>query len=445
MLVKKILLRSFVVFTSVLLGCSDESELQQGPPSPAKIGKPKLAIGDASSLVLFNNSSNSGGRTAATPSNLYKITITGSVEEVTFLNGDDTPIDPGKTQTQIEVNALFNIGKNYIILQGHFMAWDTLGNEQQYGALLVKKEDGSIYDFGDVDIAEPTVFEDEGGNFYYKNSNGMIMQVDVDNPDLLRRNEYLPSGQVAQSFGVDKKGNAFYQYSSQKFRIRKSNGGIYEVNITEDLPGGTYTSYGNHKTQGMWVGANGKMFLETYDYGSSGLRPHVHTVSVDGQGTVAIDTVWTGNWKVSAGGTDYIIGHGTSSMRRVDKEKSVLFVGWNHAWEFFEDSNKLFEVSLPSVESYDDFFYSDSYLYYRSGLDIYKISLSDYSYVKISLPQNDQYEIYSMSIGDNETLQLSALRFSDGRKIIAQIDSDGVFSVVNQELDKEAILLQRLN
>lgn len=459
MLAKRILLGSFVVFTALFVGCSEETELQvrdpesqiEDPESPvedplSEMGKPKLAIVDASSLVLFGNSSNSGGRMATMSSNLYKITAAGSVEEVTFLNEDNTPIDPAKIQTMISVNRLSNVGKDYIMLQGAFVAWDTLGNTQQYAALLVKKGDGSIYDFNDADMADGPIFEDEAGNFYYKDNNGMIRQIDVSNPDVLRKKEYLPSGQIAHAFGADKKGNVFYQYGEDLFRIRKRNGGISELNIEEELPGGPIGfPYGNYKTQGMWIGANGRMYLETYDYGVRGVRPHFHTVSVDEQGIVAIDTLWTGTWTVSLGGSQVIAGSGTYLMERVKKTKSILFVKWNAAWEFFEETNTVVEVNLPRVEFFDDFFYSDTYLYYRSGLDIYKISLSDYSYVKLSLPGNDQYEIYSMNIGDSETLQLSMLRFSDGKKIIAQISSSGVFSVVDQELDKEAILLQRLN
>jgi hypothetical protein len=452
MFMKKIILISLSVFAVLLLAGCDDTPLEEYPGTGTetgnneKIGKPKFSIGDATSLVVLDNSSNSGGRIAAESSNLYKITTSGSFEEVTFLNADNTPIDPTKTQTSVIVEKIFDVTKDYIILQGQFTAWDTLGNTQYYSTLLVHKGDGAIYDFNAMDIATEAISSDGHENFFYLNNSKMVMRVDGSNPELLRKSEYLPSGQTAEYFWVDRTGNLVYQYAEDKFRGRKKTGGIFELDIATELPGGPAPlPYGNYYNQGIWIGVNGKMYLETFDHGPSGYRPHYHTVSVDEQGTVAIDTVWTGAWKDDQGGSDYIVGSGSYNMRHVNKEKSILFVGWNRAWEFFEETNTLVEVHLPQVGFFDDFFYSESYLYYRSGLDIYKISLADYSYQLIHLPQDDQFEIYSMSIGINDTLQFSALRFSDGKNIIAQIDASGIFSVVDEVLDKEAIVLQRLN
>ena len=433
---KKIFSITLPAFAFLLLACSDNVKLDK---NNAKFGKPKFSIGDATSLVVLSNGSSSG-RMAGESSNLYKLTTSGSFEKVTFLNQDNTPIDSSKTQTSIIVNKIFDVTKDFIILQGQFTAWDTLGNEQFYSTLLVRKDDGAIFDFNDNNIPDGVNFSYDNSNFYYINSNSMVIRVDVSNPEVLKKSEYLPVGQAANAFWVDLTGNLVYQYGEDKFRGRKKNGGIFELDIS--IPNDPYVSYSN---QGIWIGVNHKMYLETLDFDSRGNRPHYHTISVDEQGTVAIDTVWTGTWKHFLGGSDYIVGSGSYMMRRVNKEKSILFIDWNRAWEFFEETNTLIEVNLPQVETFDDFFYSDSYLYFRSGLTIYKISLTDYSYTLIQLPQNDQFEIYSMGLGVNETLQLSALRFSDGKKIIAQIDSTGVFSVLDEVLNKEAVILQRLN
>lgn len=52
-----------------------------------------------------------------------------------------------------------------------------------------------------------------------------------------------------------------------------------------------------------------------------------------------------------------------------------------------------------------------------------------------------KYEIYTMSVSNDEVLQISALRFSDGKKIIAQNE----FTLIDEEQDKEVMYLQRLN
>ena len=442
--IKSILLPVFVV---LLLASCEDTQVDPEREENKSFPKPKFSIGDATSLVVLDNNSNSGGRVAEESSNLYKITTSGSFEEVTFVNEDDTPIDSSKTQTLIVVEKIFDVTDNYLILQGQFTAWDTLGNKQDYSALLVRRSDGAIYNFNANDIGPGDIFSDDNGNFYYRNHNHVVIRVDTSNPELLTKSEFLPSGQMAESFWVDHTGTLVYQYDEDKFRVRKQNGGIFELDfsiLSSEEP--TPFPHGKYFNQGIWVGVNGKIYLETVDHRPNhGYRMHFHTVSLDAQGTVAIDTVWTGEWKEYHGGSDYILGSGSYTMTRVNKEKSILFVHPYYAWEFFEETNTLVEVHLPKVGFFDDFFQSDNYLYYRSGLKIYKISLADYSHELIQLPQNDQFEIYSMSIGSNDVLQISALRFSDGKRILAQIDSNGIFTVIDEALDKEVIILQRLD
>ena len=453
MSIKKFLLGTCVFLSFLISACDESIESENGiinSNEDRTKGMPKLDIGDASSLVVLGNSSNSGGRIAMDSSNLYKITTSGSLEEVKFLNADNTEIDSNKTQTSITVNNIADVSKNYLVLEGEFTAWDTLGNTQYYNALLVHKADGFIYDFQNSDIGNSPIFEDENGNFYYKNYSKMIMKIDVSDPNLLRKNEFLPTGQTANSFGVDLKGNAIYEYEldgERKFRVRKKNGGLYEINITKTLPGGpSVSSYLDCYVMGIWIGTNGKIYFDSYTSGYNGYKPHFHTLTVNDDNTVAIDTVWNGEWSASPTGImNPSLALGSSAMRRIQKEKSVLFVYELRAWEFFEETNILVEVVLPTVEKYDDFFHSDHYLYYRSGTTIYKISLEDYSAEVVTLPEGDQFEIYSLTVNNHDVLQLSGLRFSDGKKIIAQIDSNGVYSIVDEEIDKAATLLHRLN
>lgn len=444
MVMNKMLLGVCMGFASLVLSCAEDPELKNSTS-----GSPKLDIGDASSLMALESSFDGGrmpdgGRIKEGEStNFYKVTTSGSVEEILFLNEDGTPIDPNRTKTSIRVYNIFDVSKSYLVLQGQFNAWDTLGNNQFYLALLVNKTNGLTYDFHDADMIGGPFFEDEQGNFYYRNINAKVIQVNVSDPDRIRKSEYLPGGQTAESLaGVDLNGNAFYVYyvTHNQFRIRKKNGGIFEFDMSEELPEG-YQKYMN----GMWMGLNGKMYLETGEGSPAGSRAKFHTVNVNDDGLVSIDTVWTGAWEPFNGGGDYVLGSGSYGMQRVNKEKSVLFVSLGYAWEFSEETNTLTEVSLPKVEWFDDFFYSQDYLYYRNGLTIYKISLDTYSYETLSLPTGDQWEIYSMSVGSNNALQVSALRFSDGKKILAEIDSAGMFSILDEDLNKEAIVLQRLN
>jgi hypothetical protein len=50
-----------------------------------------------------------------------------------------------------------------------------------------------------------------------------------------------------------------------------------------------------------------------------------------------------------------------------------------------------------------------------------------------------------MNVDENENLQLSGLRFSDGRKIFGEISSNGSFEIIDEEIGRSATVLQRLN
>lgn len=431
-----------LAFLATLITSCDETDFRNGN---VKNGMPRLNITDAANIVVLESTSGSGGRIKAASTNLYKITTDGSFQEVKFLNADNTEVDPGQTETLIKINNAFNLNAKYLLLEGEFTAWDTLGNTQSYNALLVRKTDGAIYDFSNPDIAyNSAFFEDEVGNIYYRNHGQMVMQIDVGDPSLLKRTEYLAAGQTATTFCAGGKGNVLYEYRPEgminddeiKYRVRKAQGGIYEIDITEPLDPGHYKYWIN----GMWTGTNGKIYFDSHTHDGNGYTPHIHTLTVDNTNTAIIDTVWTSS---DPGANP--IGWKSSQMHRVPKEESMLFVSKNQAWEFFEDTNEMEEVSLPEADEIDDFFYTDEFVYYRSGVDIHKISLDDYNAELVPLPQDDQFEIYSLSGGDNEVLNLSALRFSDGKKIIAQIDAEGTFTVLDEVVNKEAVVMQRLD
>ena len=129
------------------------------------------------------------------------------------------------------------------MLDGEFVAWDTLGNYQDYYNLLIRKSDGAVFEIrssssrrdinSDLgELQEVNFQSDKDGNLYYVNNEGKIMKVDVSNPSDLFIMEYLPTGQTTFYFIVDRDGNCVYEYG-EDYRLRKGPGGIFEFQSGE--------------------------------------------------------------------------------------------------------------------------------------------------------------------------------------------------------------------
>src|SRR6187551_3920912 len=118
------IIQGFLILCGVMLmGCSDDSEQFQK--------KAKLNIANAKSIVVYDGSTatggriNKGGRTSALTPNLYKITVDGSLEQVRFVNEDNTEIDQSAVNTEMEVFHIWDVSKNYLLLNGGFLLWNS--------------------------------------------------------------------------------------------------------------------------------------------------------------------------------------------------------------------------------------------------------------------------------------------------------------------------------
>lgn len=423
----------YFVFLSVALlwGCSDEEK----PFRPGN--QPRLNITDAAGIVVYKNPSGAGGRIATEGTNLYKITTDGNVESVKFVDADGQNLDPNASGVSINVKRAYDAG-DFIVLDGEFVAWDTLGNYQDYYNLLIRKSDGAVFEIrsstsrrdinSDLgELQEVNFQSDKDGNLYYVNNEGKIMKVDVSNPSDLFIMEYLPTGQTTFYFIVDRDGNCVYEYG-EDYRLRKGPGGIFEFQSGEPDP------------SEFWVGSNGMMYFTSYDHDNG--VPTIGQLNVNGNGEVSSTELW------AAPGFNEGFGVQNTNHNyyyRIVRQNSIVFIAFENGshWEFSEGNNQVINFELPDLSLSTKVTYSDDYYYLAEGTNLYKVSFADHNYSSILTP--GEYEVYTMSVNNDEILQINALRFSDGRKIIAEINAQGEFNVIDEEQDKEALYLQRLN
>lgn len=412
----KLTLWAGLISIIMVSGCSDEDGYR---PS----GKARLDLQDAMSIAILTSENINGRMSSVSTKGLYKITTEGEIEELNFVYGEEG--ESGDDYSTLQIDRLFDVNEDFLAVTGWFYLLDLNGNERYLQSLLVRKEDGAIFDlnfnYWDLNGKFQT---DADGNIYagvFTQNVSHVYKIDIRDTDNLTRTDYLPTGQNSYDFFVDGEGNCLYEYSgnpySPQVRARKWTGGIAELQVLS-----------------VWIGANEK----TYLLSSDNVDYFIQIFEVSSLGEVKLDTVWSGSPNSINLNTGFL-------YARIKKENSVIFTDGHTAWEFFENSKTVQKIELPVTEDNVQVIYSDDYFYILSGDLIYKISVDDYSYESLLFPGGDQFEVYSLAVSDDEIVQMSALRFSDGKKIIAEFNAEGVFSIVDEESDKVAVALQRLN
>jgi len=87
--------------------------------------------------------------------------------------------------------------------------------------------------------------------------------------------------------------------------------------------------------------------------------------------------------------------------------------------------------------------YSENYFFCAKDTKLLRISLDDFSIDEL-LPANS-FDIYNISLGASDTLTVSALRFSDAKKVYFDLSPDGKIQILDESSGTTAVSLVRLN
>ena len=218
---------------------------------------PNLAIIDiANATNLFIAPSNGRSARNINYNKLFKITEDGYVQEVSYY--DET----GKVMTNImPPTSVHNATDDYLIIC--FSQRDAYLTRKSDGAVFVLPSD-AIPNFklqnGNFKNIKP-IQTDANGNIYYQvmgnnNLGAEVIKLDVSNPNLIIKTEYLPQGDYTDAFSVNPDGHIIYirrNISGISGRIKKSNGGLYNISdgnfyigldgVIRSYFGGSITSY----------------------------------------------------------------------------------------------------------------------------------------------------------------------------------------------------------
>lgn len=410
-----------------------------------------LDIKDASNLLVLNDASKKSV-SEENSGNLYKITYDGELEKVSFINADTTLTDTSNVTSHIEVESIIRASDEYLVFTGYFYLAegnryleDQNGNLMRYQTILIRIEDGAIFDLDDVIDLKTFHYKgrkilpnDSLGNFYYSNG-PQIFKLDVSNPDELFKEVISPEGVFSTYFEINNRGDLLYLAGSDGMglRIRRSNGSIIDLSHILGL-----------KTYQFWKGLDGEFYISDYfddDSIFNFLRVTVNDSSVNSEAVITMskhNPEDENNFLVG----NFLSGFATATHKHLTEESIVFATPWgSYGIEFFEKEKiiKGFGFLEPGTNFITNLLYASENIYLASGLHILKIPRD--TYVAEDLIPPSSYEIFSMELINDDEIVFSALRFQDGKKVIGTVDSNGSIRILEEEMNAEVILLERIN
>jgi len=229
----------FFVVMCIWLGFISCSNVTDEPNSSQPIGVQLKYLDIVNAKSLYISTSSTVNRSAGNSSSvrkIFKITETGYVEEVKYLDEDKNEISISQQPAIIQT-----VNDDYIFVG--------FGTTQDYleSSYLVRKSDGAVFDMENVGhpqrgsnfVNVPMMRIDRNNNLYFITSDysdvipfNKIVKVDLSGSDFLNTTVVSPSTDSVSCFDVDWNGNIIYNGSLKSndltsvYRIRTANGRI---------------------------------------------------------------------------------------------------------------------------------------------------------------------------------------------------------------------------
>lgn len=379
----------------------------------------KLDIADAASLFIASDNVLRKSVASADTTRLFKITADGFIEEVKYLDEDGDEMAYTHYPSDI-----YNLDESYVIV---IFGDGTTG-------YLVRKDDGAVFTLVDAGIPWkgfggyrnwPPVQTDAGNNAYYlvgeylgeQEFRHRVIRIRLDNPARLTAQLISPTMEDIGYFLVNNSGDVFYNGLHINPRIIMSGGGL--VNTPPLM-------------SEFWLGGDRQFYGIEYQHQASQIKKLLivnNALNAENYGEP--NDFW------------FAMDHSTV-LTLQDK----VYIVSGEVFEVFNPAATPQRVENLGLVTIGNAVASDHY-YYLSGND----EASRPTLIKVSahsnrpetlLPPND-YDIYTMVVSHDDILTFSALRMSDGRRVIGEIDSNGQVTILDEEMGTNIIILERIN
>jgi hypothetical protein len=450
-----------------------------------------LDIADAEALVVINDNSNkkSGNGDPHKNGNLFKIKSNGDYVEVRFRDSNGQPFerivyytengDSIENYPSLIVNEINELNDNYLLIEGAFSYLDLsdLENPQNvfYESLLLRLNDGALFNFEDkIDwyrscrYKNRYLYTDNQGNIYYTSKFGdlNVQKLTTHEDGSITRTNILPYNQKFKEYFVDGDGNLFYKPDDlgstfEGFKVKVADGGIIQFDRlfynqeTETTRSSMFTEFqfvwvGEDKQVNALVGVDSSSYNETYgewDTHEMGLDRIMDFNVTDAEIQYSSrmmglnEIVDNFRWQV-----DFYV-------YRTSFENEMIFIYGNCGQQLKTELwaldlvNKTYRKGIIPVNEgeYVDAMIHDGneYIYLAANSKLLKISKKDFSYTNF-LPEN-QYDLFALSVSEDDVITFNALRYSDAKIVIGQIDENGELSITKDDMEEPVSALVRIN
>jgi hypothetical protein len=412
----------FVLTLGILFFSCDNGNNPDGNNPNGNIKLIGLDISNATSLLIVPSSSLNGRAVQGENNKMFKITAEGYIQEISYSYEDE---DGNQlTSTEIFVPAsIYNMNEDYIML--------CFSKE----AYLLRKTDGAVFKANDIPIDMPQeanfknaqVFQVDGsGNIYYQSGDyssgsSQVVKINVTHPNNITRMDYLPNPDTANRFFVSPEGHIIYQTGGSQRRIRKANGGLYSMPVTQE---------------GFFIGLDGKIKNLT--------AQTITIVDIDSEYNVATNTIlvdgtpFNGTYGSESFSLYSISANQTYILRFPDKIL-IAGTGGGRIYEIEGDNPReiiLFQIIIEKVYQSASFYYVVGENW--SGQPVLQ-KISPYTDEVTDLVPVNTFSIYKMVVSDDDELTFNALRMSDGSKVLGNISASGNVTIIARVQDRSAI------
>ncbi len=443
-------MRTIVLLSILTLGfltaCSESGE-----SDVLGSGKNRIARMDISDAVaLFIN--NGGTRASSDSNSLFKITKDGIIKQVTYLN------EVGNEVTQDYTPQYIYVIDNSPYFFVRFNDWTTY---------MVNKSTGAVYESPisnfmstkekmnqsgkESFVNEKTIKTDKQGNIYYYNGS-TIHKIDISNANNTTDEVLTPASDRVQMYVVSGNGELLYRFyrdSGYNYRLRTTSGRLIPFSPEDDgqltkenmaFQGfdGNIHVFDRRALYTIQFKADGTYETEDIIYDDCIEKHHAHGPAFCENGSCLSNTV-------------YYLTNGWSGPYLVKLHDRYLAISYDGEAMVIDSKN---DPSLIKMETHNvtggmmisQLEYNDSYVYccgQKNG-NYSLLRINPYTYESEAVVRDNDYEIYSFTVLNDNTIIFNGLRLSDGKTIIASIDNKGGVKVLEEINNYTKITLNRL-
>jgi hypothetical protein len=489
----------YYVLVFILLGgissCEKEPDEEPEPEESKKensvVTPDFLDIADAKSLVVINEGSQrkSTNEDPHSNGNLYKIKENGEIVQVMFRDQNGQPFDRivyyndnGDSivnYPQLIVNEINELSDDYLLVEGSFSYLDISDLENPhdvfYENLLLRISDGALFDFNDkinwyrsCRYKNRYLYSDYDGNIYYtsKSSDYNIQKLSTLEDGGLTRENILPFNQKFKSYCVDGEGNLFYRPGElgstvEGFNVKVANGGIIQMDNdlyhleTDTIITFIYTDFDwiwidDDKMANAIIGKDSMVYNEALgewdDYAAGllsimNLRVNNSTIQFESRIERINELFENFQWFVNF----YVY--------RTRYQNEMIFIYGRSGPELktelwaLDIENSTYRKGIIPVnegEYIEAIIHDgDEFIYLGINSKLLKISKKDFTYTNF-LPDN-QYDIFALSVSEDDVVTFNALRYSDAEIILGEIDQSGTVTIIKEDMEVPVTSLVRIN